>query len=341
MTTFSESLPPTALSAAGAPLTLQAIIKSLPQACFKKNARKAWTGLLINCVMVGLSYSAIALSPSYLLPLAWLWAGTAVTGLFVIAHECGHRLFSDRRWVNDLVGHLVTLPMLYPFHSWRILHDWHHKHTNQLNIDNAWSPYEPADYASMNPALRWTYRQFRGWAWWLASVAHWGKLHFDWRPLAGKQRAQMRFSVLLVLGFAAVAAPTLVWTLGLWGVVKYWLMPWLIFHFWLSTFTLVHHTALDVPFTPVAHWDAAIAQLLGTIHCDYPFWVEFLCHDINVHIPHHVSTAIPSYNLRMAHKSLRENWGELLKERQFGWRVMQEITTQCHLYDCQANYRPF
>ena len=39
--------------------------------------------------------------------------------------------------------------------------------------------------------------------------------------------------------------------------------------------------------------------------------VEILCHDISVHIPHHVSQKIPSYNLRLAHDSLIKNWGKV------------------------------
>ena len=39
--------------------------------------------------------------------------------------------------------------------------------------------------------------------------------------------------------------------------------------------------------------------------------VEFLCHDINVHVPHHVSSKIPWYNLRAATDSLRSNWGQV------------------------------
>jgi len=33
--------------------------------------------------------------------------------------------------------------------------------------------------------------------------------------------------------------------------------------------------------------------------------IEILCHDINVHVPHHVASRIPSYNLRMANEALR------------------------------------
>ncbi len=47
----------------------------------------------------------------------------------------------------------------------------------------------------------------------------------------------------------------------------------------------------------------------------YLWWmlcrIEFLTHDISVHVPHHVSSKIPWYNLRLAHNSLKQNWGEV------------------------------
>jgi omega-6 fatty acid desaturase (delta-12 desaturase) len=79
----------------------------------------------------------------------------------------------------------------------------------------------------------------------------------------------------------------------------------------MSTFTMVHHTAPHIPFKDSKDWNAATAQLGGTVHCDYPKWVEVLCHDISVHIPHHISQKIPSYNLRLAHESLVKNWGKV------------------------------
>jgi len=115
----------------------------------------------------------------------------------------------------------------------------------------------------------------------------------------------------------------------------------MVYHFWMSTFTLVHHTDAEIPFTPIAQWNEAMAQLTGTVHCDYPRWVEFLCHDINVHVPHHISTAIPSYNLRMAHRILKENWGEYIQERRFSLELMQEIVEHCHLYQNDRNYQSF
>jgi omega-6 fatty acid desaturase (delta-12 desaturase) len=152
----------------------------------------------------------------------------------------------------------------------------------------------------------------------------------------------VKLSISVVLVFAAIAFPILIATTGSWGFVKFWLMPWLVYHFWMSTFTLVHHTAPEIPFHATGKWDAAKAQLSGTVHCDYPRWVEFLCHDINVHVPHHISTAIPSYNLRLAHRSLQQNWGVYLhNECRFSWSLIKQITDQCHLYEPEHNYQSF
>ncbi|MEB3337706.1 MAG: fatty acid desaturase [Leptolyngbyaceae bacterium] len=320
-------------------LRLKDILKTLPRECFQKDQLKAWTMVFTNIGLVGLGYWGLAVSPWFLLPLLWIFTGTALTGFFVIAHDCGHRSFAKRRWVNDWVGHIFLLPLIYPFHSWRILHNLHHAHTNKLEIDNAWQPFQKEFYAGMGKLGQWGYHQMRGRFWWMASILHWAVLHFNWSRFEGKDRDRVRVSVIAVLAFAAVLFPTLIATTGIWGFVKFWLMPWMVYHFWMSTFTLVHHTAPDIQFRPATEWNEAKAQLFGTVHCEYPMWVEYFCHHINVHIPHHLSTAIPSYRLRMAHASLKQTWGNQLKESRFSWALMKEITDQCHLYDPDHCYQ--
>ncbi len=311
---------------------LRDVIQTIPKEVFEKNAIKAWTTVLISVVSVVGSYALLALSPWYLLPFAWALTGTALTGWFVVGHDCGHRSFSNSTRVNNIVGHLAFLPLFYPFHAWRILHNYHHKHTNKLDVDNAWDPAFPEEFLESSKPMQLIYGMLRGRFWWLGSIAHWATRHFAWNSFEGKQREQIRFSALFVIVGAAIAFPVMVATLGVWGVIKFWLLPWMVYHFWMSTFTIVHHTAPDIPFRPANVWNEAQAQLAGTVHCDYPAWVEFLCHDINVHIPHHVSTAIPSYNLRKAHHMMQETWGEHMIERKFSWALMKEITEHCQVY---------
>lgn len=320
---------------------LKDILQTLPRECFQQDPTQAWRSVALSVAAVVVGYAAIALAPVYLLPLAWLWTGTALTGWFVIGHDCGHRSFARRKWVNDLVGHVAMLPLIYPFHAWRILHDRHHRYTNQLENDNAWEPFSAEHYDGLNPIVRRAYWVLRGWGWWLGSIAHWSVLHFTWWKFSGKERQQIRFSALVAIAAGAIGLPLLVATTGWWGLVQFWLMPWLVYHFWMSTFTIVHHTDLGIPFKSATVWHEATAQLCGSVHCQYPRWVEILCHDINVHIPHHLTPSIPSYHLRQAHASLRQNWGEFLKERQFNWQLMGQIANYCHLYHPDRNYQSF
>jgi omega-6 fatty acid desaturase (delta-12 desaturase) len=148
-------------------------------------------------------------------------------------------------------------------------------------------------------------------------------------------------SLAACAAFVAIGFPTIIYYTGIAGWVKFWLMPWLGYHFWMSTFTVIHHTAPHIPFKPAEEWNAAKAQLSGTVHCDFPAWVEFLTHDISVHVPHHVSSKIPWYNLRKANESLRQNWGQYMTECTFNWRMLKNIFTECHIYDEKVNYRPF
>ncbi len=324
-------------------LKLKDIIKSLPKECFEQNSRKAWTKVLLSLFMVGLGYLSLAFSPWYLLPLAWVFTGTALTGFFVVGHDCGHRSFAKRRWVNDLVGHLAFAPLIFPFHSWRIGHNYHHTHTNKLTEDNAWHPITPQKFENWSKTSQRNYRFFiNKKLWWVGSIGHWAVVHFDWRKFKEKDQASVKLSVAVVVIFAAITFPLLLATGGVWGFIKYWFVPWMVYHFWMSTFTYVHHTAPDVPFTAPEKWNQAIAQLNGTIHCDYPAWIEILCHDINVHVPHHISTAIPSYNLRMAYNSIKENWGSYLHDEcKFSWSLLKDITDQCHLYRDDDGYLSF
>ena len=324
-----------------ADIQLKDIVKSLPSECFEKDRVKAWSFVGLSVVTAIIGYLGIIYLPWYCLPVTWIFTGTALTGWFVIGHDCGHRSFAKRRWVNDLVGHIAFLPLIYPFHCWRILHDYHHLHTNKLGVDNAWDPVTPEAHAASPVIVQVFYRAIRGRLWWIGSIFHWALLHFKLSNFADRDRNKVILSISTVVVFAAILFPTLIITTGVWGFVKFWLMPWLVYHFWMSTFTIVHHTVPEIHFKPADQWKAGEAQLTGTVHCDYPRWVEILCHDINVHIPHHVSVAIPSYNLRKAHASLKESYGPHLQERTFSWKLMKEISDRCHLYHPELGYQTF
>jgi omega-6 fatty acid desaturase (delta-12 desaturase) len=144
------------------------IVKSLPLECFHQCSWKAWTLALINVAILVLSYCALAILPWFFFPLLWIIAGTALTGFFVLGHDCGHYSFAKRRWVNELAGHLFLLPSLYPFYVFTIEHNRHHAHTTKLGrpgwkqvddildgkVDPYWHPLRTEVYDSLKPKIR-------------------------------------------------------------------------------------------------------------------------------------------------------------------------------------------
>jgi len=175
----------------------------------------------------------------------------------------------------------------------------------------------------------------------IASVGHQIKEHFFLSAFTPEQRPRVAFSLACVFIFAGLFFPVMLFYVGVWGIVKYWLLPFIGMHFWMSTFTLVHHTMPHLPFLEESEWTDAQARLALTVHCDYPWLVTLLCHNINVHVPHHVSTAIPSYNLWAAHRVLTARWGRYMTSIRFSVELLRDITSTCHLYDKELNYVPF
>ena len=68
-------------------------------------------------------------------PLWLAWAavtGTVWTGMWVVAHECGHGAFSDNRQLQDAVGYVLHSILLVPYFSWQRSHAVHHANTNHI-----------------------------------------------------------------------------------------------------------------------------------------------------------------------------------------------------------------
>jgi len=118
-----------------------------------------------------------------------------------------------------------------------------------------------------------------------------------------------------------------------------WVMPFLVFQFWLSTFTYFHHrNPRGAGWKEDLDWNRLYGSLLATIHVDYPSWLEFLTLDINWHLPHHISPLIPWYNLRRCTYAIMKKYGDLIMVDEFGWKLWQETTTGCHVYDKEKGY---
>ena len=96
------------------------VLAKIPKECFEKDTGKSLMYAGISTAItfaVGVAAWATLPFTVYYLP-AWIAyayvAGTAATGCWVAAHECGHGAFSDNRTIQDTVGYILHSLLLVP-----------------------------------------------------------------------------------------------------------------------------------------------------------------------------------------------------------------------------------
>ena len=119
--------------------TLSDIRNAIPKHCFERNLFTSLTHLASDIALVAatfyvgynyLSGNSFPLWVNVLLwPAYWYLQGAFLTGIWVLAHECGHQGFSPYESVNNFIGTILHSLLLVPYHSWRITHGKHHSNT--------------------------------------------------------------------------------------------------------------------------------------------------------------------------------------------------------------------
>ena len=86
----------------------------------------------------------LALWPLVFMGVIPLWLGFIVATLNIMlsylpSHEAQHDIIAKPgtklRWLNQLVGHLSTIPLVLPYRVAKITHMDHHKHANDPELD--------------------------------------------------------------------------------------------------------------------------------------------------------------------------------------------------------------
>jgi acyl-lipid omega-6 desaturase (Delta-12 desaturase) len=304
---------------------------------------RVWRGLLgfavSGVVYVG-AIIGVALCPYWPLDVLLLvLAGLGGWGLHCIGHDCGHGSFSRSRRLNSVIGHLSLLPLIYPYHAWRHVHNLHHAHTNNLELDTDWRPVPAEMYDRMPFWKKALYRATRSWAFWGGTINYWRVSGFRPSFFPKKEmRRDVRRSIWVVLAFCAVYFPALVYFTGFRGLLLYFLLPWLFTHAWFSTTTLMQHSASDVPYLTAEHWTKNAGRLLLTTDYRYPRWLLFLTHNISVHTAHHVAPPIPFYSLPKAQEALKQAYPGMVRERVVNLRYLWCIIRRLRFYDTESGF---
>ncbi|MGB3411456.1 MAG: fatty acid desaturase [Microthrixaceae bacterium] len=315
-------------------LTRAEVRAAIPDECFKRNSFRS---LCYAAGSVGLVV-ALVVAAAVLLPMTWAWlpiwvlyavaTGTAATGVWVIAHECGHGAFSSNRRLEDGIGFVLHSVLLVPYFSWQRSHAVHHAKTNHLDEGETHVPKRSKDSTIEGP-LHGPWRRnakgagaiamalLVGWpAYLLTGVSgapkrgrtnhFWPVKPFSTDLFPPRWHARVWASTA---GVAAVLALLLAWTVYVGSVIPLLLLyvgPLLVVNAWLVTYTWLQHTDVDI-----AHYDdpdwSWLRGAFQTVDRPYGAVIDLLHHRIgSTHVAHHIDHRIPHYHAHKATLAIQE-----------------------------------
>ncbi|KAM0753794.1 delta-12-fatty acid desaturase [Meredithblackwellia eburnea MCA 4105] len=339
--------------------TVKDLLSAIPKHCYERSAFKSFQYVLVDFAMVFALWAAAAnidqnfnLSNGKILDgyqgetakwalwsIYWFAQGLVMTGIWVIAHECGHQAFSTSKQLNNAVGLVLHSLVLVPYHSWRVSHARHHAATGHAERDEVFVPKNKAYVkAKTNPKkvvkegivldelledvpiyrLFWlVMQQLLGWPMYLTTNASgqtrypkWTN-HFDPESIIFdvRHRSQVIISDLALVAVAGLLHYVRL-QIGWSGLVKYYFIPYLFVNHWLVMITFLQHTDPVIPHYHAAEWNfprGALAtmdrNLMGPIG---PYILHGIC---ETHVSHHICSKIPHYNAWEATEALKDLLG--------------------------------
>jgi omega-3 fatty acid desaturase (delta-15 desaturase) len=250
-------------------------------------------------------------------PIFWYIQGTFFWALFVIGHDCGHGSFSENEKLNHLIGHLSHIPILVPYHSWRISHHKHHLNTGNIKNDESWVAVSESEYKKFNFRQRFFRYHCYFIGGWIAYLLFGmpPKHHSHFLPSSilfnEQERHYVRESLIWWFLFCSFLF-YIGWKFGFLFLLKYYFIPDLIFGGWISIVTLLHHTHPNVPWYRNDEWNF-LRGALSSVDRNYGF-IEDIHHNIGTHIVHHIFMKIPHYHLKEASDAIKPKLGKFYKK---------------------------
>eukprot|EP00271_Cylindrocystis_brebissonii_P010066 TRINITY_DN2615_c0_g1_i1.p1 TRINITY_DN2615_c0_g1~~TRINITY_DN2615_c0_g1_i1.p1 ORF type:complete len:391 (+),score=62.08 TRINITY_DN2615_c0_g1_i1:26-1198(+) len=309
------------------PFTIGDLKRAIPPHCFKRSLLWSSAYLLFDLTIIVALYLSTTLFDHPALPraathLLWVayWAaqGCVATGVWVIAHECGHQAFSEAGWINDTVGMVLHTCLLVPYFSWKYSHRRHHSNTGSVEKDEVFVPLKKHDVTVeseflQHPAGRlifivatlifgWpmyltfnsTGRKYEG----IANHFYPGSSIFN-----NKERPLVLLSDLSLLAALGVLYK-LGTTYGFGWLFQVYGVPLLIVNAFLVLITLLQHTHTELPHYDATEWDW-LRGALATVDRDYGILNHVLHHITDTHVAHHLFSTMPHYHAMEATKAIK------------------------------------
>ena len=316
----------------GPPFTLKELKACVPAHCFKRSTFKSfyyavldvtvcWSLCFLSCYI---EHPTMPSTASLVLwPVYWVCQGCVCTGIWVLAHECGHRAFSESKAVCDVVGLVFHSALLVPYYSWQISHAKHHRSTNDIDHDEVFIPKTRAELSKKAAKLSsflgnvssLVQKLLLGWpAYLFLHVAgrkyHTHTDHFNPRsPLFTEKDFFHVFISDVALLVWILLLGRVAFVTGFSWLIKIYVIPYLIVNFWLVLITDLQHSDASIPHYRGKSWNW-LKGALCTVDRDYGLLNQVFHHIGDTHVAHHLFPQMPHYHAVEATENLKQILGK-------------------------------
>jgi omega-6 fatty acid desaturase (delta-12 desaturase) len=317
------------------PFTIGQLRKAVPSHCFERSTLRSASYLAVDLFLIGVFFyftryivlleseeatGAVVGVPWALWMVYWTLQGCVSTGVWVIAHECGHHAFSDHQWLDDSVGFVLHSCLLVPYFSWKHSHRRHHSNTGSADRDEVFVPKKMEDvtlggvmqYLQHPPGriLMIAFILLLGWPLYLVCNLSGRKYprfasHFHPNSPIYSKREQFQVIVsdfgLLLVGFGLYGLGSVygfLWLFKVYGI------PLLIVNSFLVLITFLQHTHPSLPHYEDAEWDW-LRGALSTVDRNYGILNSVFHHIVDTHVAHHIFSTMPHYHAQEATEALK------------------------------------
>jgi len=314
--------------------TLNQIREAIPAHCFERNFFTSMKHLISDLSIIAIfGYLATWIDspvlPSYasylLWPIYWYAQGAVMTGVWVLAHECGHQSFSESELANNIVGTICHSLLLVPYHSWRITHGKHHNNTGSCENDEVFAPFTRSDWGKemlMETPLVVAYGIVRmltvGWmpGYLIFNATgpkkYHGKNANHFSPSAVFFKPdEYNLIVQTVIAFF-MAVGVLCYCFSLFGarnVLFYYLIPYFVVNYHLVLITYLQHTDVFMPHFRGKEWNWLRGALCTVDRSFGPVLDHTLHHITDTHVCHHLFSKMPFYHAQEATEAFKKVLG--------------------------------
>lgn len=248
-------------------------------------------GLMLYSLSHG-HWSALALLPL---------GAVMITRIFTIQHDCGHGSYFSSQKVNNIVGSILGVVTLTPYHYWRKNHSVHHRDSGNLDKRGVGDvdTLTVEEYQKSSPLKKFCYRVYRNplFLIFIAPALLFGLKHR--LPVDSEFHSVKMWVNIMATNIAvALGIYLLVHFCGAQSVFLVYLpMIWLGSAIGVVMF-YIQHQYEGAYWNHQGEWKYFDAALQGSSYFEFSRFFSWLVGNINLHHIHHLNGAVPSYRLR-------------------------------------------